>query len=89
MNQQFRILKQMIAMQRASFDGMLNTLILMWEQTGGVTERAVWLPEEGKKAFRQWVDVNKKGCEDLKNMIDGGYSNLENLLGKAAEREQQ
>ena len=89
MNQQLRVLKQMIAMQRASFDGMLNTLILMWEQTGGVTERAVWMPEEGRKAYRQWVDVNKKACEDLKKMIDTGYSNLENLFGTAAQREDQ
>lgn len=67
MNQQFRMTKQMIDMQKASFDGMINGLISMWDQTGGVFEGASWLPEEGRKALKQWVDINKKACENLKS----------------------
>ena len=40
MNQQFRMVKQMIDLQRASSDGMINTLIMMWEQTGTLLEGA-------------------------------------------------
>jgi hypothetical protein len=75
MNQQARVLKQMIAMQKASFDGMISALISMWEQTGGFTEGAVWVPEEGRKAF--------------KSIIDSGYSNLEQFFGTAAQGEKQ
>ena len=76
MNPQFRIVKQMIDMQRASVDGTINGMIMMWEQTAMLLEGATWLPGEGRKAFQQWVDINKKACEDLKSVIDSGYSNL-------------
>jgi len=39
-----------------------------------------WLPEEGRKQFRQWLDINKKACEGLKIAIDIGYSNLEKFF---------
>ena len=84
MNQQFRMTKQMIDMQKASFDGMINGMILMWDQTVSMFESAAWLPEEGKKALRQWVDVNKKACENWKSAIDSGYSSLNKLFETTA-----
>ncbi len=87
MNQQFRMAKQMIDMQRASVDGTINGMIMMWEQTAMLLEGAAWLPEEGRKAFRQWVDINKKACEDLKTVIASGYSNLEKFFAKTAQEE--
>ena len=85
MNQQFRMAKQMIDMQKASVDGTINGMIMMWEQTAMLLEGAVWMPEEGRKAFRQWVDMNKKACEDLKAVISGGYSNMETFFTKTAQ----
>ena len=87
MNQQFKMMKQMIDMQRASSDGMIKSMIMMWEQTGSLLEGAVWFPEEGRKAFRQWVDINKKACENLKGAIDSGYSSLEGFFGSTAKNE--
>ncbi|MGO9373325.1 MAG: hypothetical protein ACLQBD_14625 [Syntrophobacteraceae bacterium] len=87
MNQQFRMAKQMIDMQRASVDGTINGMIMMWEQTAMLLDGAAWLPEEGRKAFRQWVDINKKACEDLKTVISGGYSNLEKFFAKTGQEE--
>ena len=87
MNQQFRMAKQMIDLQKVSFDGMINSLILMWEQTGSVLEGAAWLPEEGKKALKQWVDMNTKACENLKSAVDTGYSNLDKIFGTAGKQE--
>jgi len=86
MNQQYRLVKQMIDMQRASCNGMINSLIMMWEQTGAVLDAAVWFPEEGRAAFRQWVNLNKKACEDLKNAISIGYSNLDKFFSKADQQ---
>ena len=80
MNQQFKMVKQMIDIQRASCDAMISNMIAMWEQTGSVLTSAVWFPGDGRKAFRQWVDVNKKACENLKSAIDTGYSSLEKFL---------
>ncbi len=87
MNPQFKMVKQMIDMQKVSCDGMISSLIMMWDQTGTVLEAAAWFPEEGRKAFRQWVDINKKACENLKSAIDNGYSILEKFFGTAAQQE--
>jgi hypothetical protein len=80
MNQQFKMLKPMIDLQRASAEGMLNSLTVMWDQTAIFFDGATWLPEEWRKQFRQWVDINKKACEGLKIAIDSGYSNLERFF---------
>ncbi|SPF37018.1 conserved hypothetical protein [Syntrophobacter sp. SbD1] len=89
MNQQFRMVKQMIDMQRASSDGMINSMIMMWDQTGSFLEGAAWLPEEGRKALKQWIDMNKKACENLKNAIDSGYSSMEGFCGATAQKEER
>jgi hypothetical protein len=62
---------------------------MMWEQTGIFFDGAIWLPEEGRKVFRQWVDINRKACEDLKNAIGGGYSHLEKVSGTMVEETQR
>lgn len=80
MNEQFKMAKQMVDMQKASAESMINALISMWDQAGAVFDSATLLPEEGRKAFRQWVEINKKACENLKSAIDSGYSNLEKFF---------
>lgn len=84
MEQQTRMAKQLMDMQRVAFDGMINNMIMFWDQTGTmvgtVLEQANWVPEEGKKAFREWVDGNKKGCETFKNAVGDGFSRLESCF---------
>jgi hypothetical protein len=89
MEQQFRVVKQIIDLQRVSCEGMINGLITMWEQAGAVFEGIPWFPEEGRKAFRQWVDINKKACDNLKSAMDSGYSNLEKMFGTSAQQREQ
>jgi len=77
----------MIDLQRASSDGMVKSLIMIWEQTGTLLEGATWFPEEGRKALRQWVDMNRKACENLKSAIGSSYSSLEKLFGTSGQQE--
>ena len=86
MEQQFRMVKQVIDMQKASCDGMINNLIMMWEQTGTVLDAAPWFPDEGKKAFRQWVEMNKKACDNMKSAVESGYSSLEKFFATSAPK---
>ncbi len=57
--------KQMIDLQRLSVEGMINNMIILWDQTGNMLnsfmDQAAWVPDEGKKALREWIDSNKKG----------------------------
>ena len=80
MYEQSAMAKQMIDLQRMSVEGMINNMIMFWDQTGNVLnsflDKAAWVPEEGKKTFREWIESNKKGCETLKNAVNNGYNNL-------------
>jgi hypothetical protein len=86
MYEQFGMLRQMMDMQKASVDGFMTGLIMMWDQTAVLFDSAVWLPEDGKKAFRQWVDLNKKACEDLKSAVGGSYFRMEKVSETAAKK---
>ena len=86
MYEQSAMAKQMIDLQRMSVEGMINNMIMFWDQTGSMLssflDKSAWVPEEGKKTFREWVDSNKKGCETLKNAVNSGYNNLGKCLEK-------
>lgn len=79
--------KQMIDLQRIGMEGMISYAIAFWDQTGSMINwflsQAVWVPEEGKRVFREWIDTNKKGCETFKDAVNNGYLNLERMFGAA------
>ena len=77
---QFKPAKQMIDIQKASVEAAINGLSMIWEQSAVFFEGATWLPEEGRKAVRQFADVNKKTLEGFRCAIDSGYSDLEKFL---------
>ncbi|MEM5786224.1 MAG: hypothetical protein AAGU11_02825 [Syntrophobacteraceae bacterium] len=81
MIQQFKAAKQLIDMQKATFDGMVGSMIMFWDQTGNMVEIAIGFPEEGKKAFKQWIEMNKQACMNLKNVVDSGFVNLQKAFG--------
>lgn len=89
LDQQMRMAKQMIDLQRVTFEGVMGNMIMLWDQTGNMLnsfmDQAVWVPEEGKKAFREWIDNNKKGCETFKSAVNNGYSNLEKLFADRSQ----
>jgi hypothetical protein len=72
--------KQMIDLQRIGVEGMISNMIMFWDQTDSMLNaflnQAAWVPDEGKKMFREWVESNKKGCETLKDVVNNGYSSL-------------
>jgi hypothetical protein len=89
MDQQFKMTKQIIDMQKASAEGVINGLTMMWEQTAILVDSASWLPEEGRKQFKQWVEINKRACEGFKSAIENGYSNLERAVGWRTKPQQE
>ena len=56
-----KMAKQMIDFQKATFDNTFNAMVLLQEQTermvGTFMEQATFLPEEGKKMMRDWVQT--------------------------------
>jgi hypothetical protein len=72
--------KQMIELQKTTFDNMMNNMIIFWNQTGTLMSAclnmAVWLPEDGKKTLMGLIESGKNGCENFKNAFDSGYSKM-------------
>ncbi len=72
--------KQMLDLQRSAFDNMINSTIMVWNQTESAMNTLLnlspWLPQDGKKALLGWIEGGITGLENLKNVVDESYSNL-------------
>lgn len=79
--------KQMIDLQKTTFDNTFNAMVMVQGQSekmlGAFLGQANWLPEEGKKAFDEWMKIYKKGCEDFKKTVDEGFKKLEDYFTEA------
>jgi len=78
---QKKIFKQMIDFNNAAFNNSFNTMVALQEQmekaSNAVIDQATWLPEEGKKAIRDWVAAYKEGREKFKASVDESFKKVE------------
>ena len=76
--------KQMTEFTRAAMDNTSKTLAALQEQTAKMTNLYLdmfpWIPEEGKKALREWDKPYRKGLEDFMAAMNENYKKLENLF---------
>ncbi len=84
------LMKQMLDFQKTSFDSSFNAVAKLQEQgenmMGMFLNQAVWIPNEGKKAVLDWVDVLKKGRDQFKQTVELNFSKMESGLGAAEEK---
>jgi hypothetical protein len=70
------IAKQMIQFNKTAMDNSFKAINMAHEQNekiaGMFLEQATWLPEEGKKAMKDWMATYKSGCENFLIMSDFG-----------------
>jgi hypothetical protein len=87
------MLKQMLDFNKTAYDNSFNAMLTIQEQNAKMVntfldakmvntflEQATWMPEEGKKVIRDWVDAYKKGCEDFKKTADENYSKVDEFF---------
>ena len=78
---QKKMLKQMIDLNKATYRNSFNTIVTLQEQmekaTNALLAEAAWLPEEGRKAVKDWVASYKKGQETYKTNIDESFKKVE------------
>jgi hypothetical protein len=81
MMDQKQIVKQMVQFNKTAFDNSFKAISLVYEQNEKILEsflgQANWLPEEGRKALKDWTVSYKQGCEDFKKMVDESYEKVE------------
>lgn len=78
---QKQVFKQMVDFNKAAFTNAFNAMVLVQDQNEALAtslmNQADWLPEEGKKAVREWVEVFKKGRDEYKKAVDEAFRKVE------------
>lgn len=76
-----QFLKQAVDFQKSSFNNGFDAVNIVQEQTEKITgtfiEQASWIPEEGKKAMAQWVEMYKKGRDEFRKAVDEGFNRVD------------
>ena len=78
------IVKQMIQFNKTAIDNSLKAMSMVYEQNekmvGVFLEQATGLPEEGKKAIKDWMATYKSGSENFKSLVDDSYAKVESFF---------
>lgn len=81
---QSQIFKQLVQFNKSAFDNTYNAMEMARDQNARMIsaflEQAAWMPEDGKKTIKQWLQQYKKGCDDLKSMMEETYKRVEKTL---------
>lgn len=84
---QKQIAKQMIQFNKTAFDSSFSAMTMVYEQNERIFEtflaQATGLPEEGKKAVKDWMSSYRTGCNDFKKVVDDNYAKVEEYFNKA------
>ena len=86
---QSQFINQMIQFNKTAFDNSFKAMEMLRKQNEktaiSLLDQAVWLPEGGKKAINEWMQVYKKGCDDFKKGVDLNFKNVEDLFAGFAK----
>ena len=89
MEEYTQMFKQMITFNKTAIDNSFNALVTLQEQTekmvNAFLDQATWLPEEGKKVTLDWIQAYKKGCEDLKKVVDENFKRVEDFIASSGK----
>ena len=81
------LLKQMLEFNKTAFDNSFTAMLTIQEQNAKMVdtfvEQATWMPEEGKKLIRDWVNAYKKGCQDFKKTADENYKKVDEFFASS------
>ena len=83
---QKQVFKQMFDFNKAAFDNTFNAMVMLQEQaermSNTMLEQATWLPEEGRKVIKDWVDAYKQGRENFKKIVDDNFQKVDDYFQK-------
>lgn len=78
------LFKQIIEFQKTTFDNSFDALAKLQEQGESIInnslKQAEWLPEEGKKAIKEWLQAYKKARAEFKNTVDSNFTKVQEFF---------
>jgi hypothetical protein len=82
-----QMFKQMFDFNKTALDSTFNAMIMFQEQAETLgnmfMEKNPLLPEEGKKAVKDWISTYKKGRDDFRKAVDEGLNKMETFVADA------
>jgi polyhydroxyalkanoate synthesis regulator phasin len=82
-----QMFKQMLDFNKTALDSTFNSMIMFQEQAETVgnmfMEKNPLLPEEGKKAVKDWISTYKKGRDDFRKAVDESLNKMEAFVADA------
>ncbi len=80
-----RVTKQIIYLQKATFDNAFSAMAMLQDQaektTNMLLESSPWpVSEEGKRMMKEWVQAFKKGREEFKKALDESFNKMEDFI---------
>jgi len=84
-----QMLKQMLEFNKTAFDNSFNAMLTISEQNEKMVntflDQAAWMPDEGKKLIKEWVETYKKGSQDFKKAADGNFKKVVDFFESAKQ----
>ena len=82
-----QMFKEIIDFNKSAFASSFDTMIMFQEHTETMgnmfMEKTPLLPEEGKKAFKDWISAYKKGRDDFRTAVDESFKKMESFVAEA------
>ena len=84
---QKQIALQMVQFNKTAFDNSFKAMTMVLEQNekmvNTMLDQAAWMPEDGKKAIKDWIATYQKGCDDFKKVVDDSYAKVESFFSSS------
>jgi predicted outer membrane protein len=87
--EKLQTLKQMMQTNKMAFDYNFTMMMSAYEQNKLMLHmflnQSTDIPAEAKTAIEEWLQVYRKGCENLKKMTDDGYQAVEKSMSSVTK----
>lgn len=84
------VTKQMMEFYTLSFDHAFTIMAMLGDQTERMVstffDQIAWLPDQGKRAMKDWIQTTKKGLEQLTKVVEDSFPNMKDCFGAPAPR---
>ncbi len=67
----------MLDFNKIVFESTYNTMILVSDRNKEMVEQSTWMPEKGKKTWKDWMSAYRLACTGFKKLVEESYPKTE------------
>ena len=86
-----QVFKQMIDFNKTAFNNGFSAMVIMQDNAVSIyskfIEQLPWFPKEGGRAAQEWINVCKKGRDDVKKLVDENFGKAESFFAETGMSE--